>query len=84
MFSGLRSLTDTLRQNKNKPPDNTAVVIEAIVNWGAGLVLNGIVPVNYAEGMQVAQCQSHLRCIERSPGLRKGALPLEVVEELST
>lgn len=43
-----------------------------------------LVPVNNAEGMQVAQCQSNLRCVEHSPGLRKGALPLEVVEKLRT
>lgn len=43
-----------------------------------------LVPVNNAEGVQVAQCQSHLCCIEHSPGLRKGTLPLEVVEELRT
>lgn len=48
---------------------------------GGGLKQNNI-PVNNAEGMQIAQCQGHLRCIERSPGLRKGPLPLEVVEEL--
>lgn len=41
-----------------------------------------LIPVNNAKGMQIAQCQGHLRCIERSPGLRKGPLPLEVVEEL--
>lgn len=42
------------------------------------------IPVNNPMGMQITQCQGHLRCIERSPGLRKGPLPLEVVEELKT
>lgn len=70
---------------KLKKYNNKAVVISMLLLTGVkDWFWMELVPVNNAEGMQVAQCQSNLRCVEHSPGLRKGALPLEVVEKLRT